>query len=381
MSLKVGLVACCLNTEHMRGMGKYVFELLRQSQQRADVHWHMFGHDSRFGMMKPDGPNITTDIFSFRGDRFQTWEQFGLPLRIRGLDLDLLHATEGALPLWQPKPTVVTVHDTLAWEERPDTLQARTYWDHVVPAALRKCAAVVTISECSRTDILKRWPWLEPKLTVIPHGIDQEYFLPADNTPLPTALLQQLGGAPYAVYLGGAMKRKRADWAIEVIAASRQPELKLVMCGFGAAARDEATASLAPELRGRVLFAEFLSDPELRTLYRGARAVLYPTLYEGFGFPAVEAQAAGVPVIFSALGSLSELVGPLSFVVPPHDLQAWVAALDEAAMDGERRAEQIRAASVWARKFAWSESFDKHLAVYQGVKRAAAPRMDQKKYA
>jgi glycosyltransferase involved in cell wall biosynthesis len=372
MSLKVGVVACCLNTEHMRGMGKYVFELLRQSHNRADLQWHMFGHDPRYGMVAPPGPGITTDVFPFRGDRFQAWEQLGLPLRMRRLDLDLLHATEGALPLWQPKPTVVTVHDTLAWEERPDTLGARTYWDHLLPAALKKSAAVVTISECSRNDILKRWPWLEPKLTVIPHGIDQEYFMPADDTPLPATLLQQLGGAPYAMYLGGPMKRKRADWAIEVIAASHQPDLKLVMCGFGAAARREASANLAPELQGRVLFAEFLSDAELRTLYRGARAVLYPTLYEGFGFPAVEAQAAGVPVIFSALGSLSELVGPLAMVVPPHDLQAWVAALDEACMDGERRAEQVRAASVWARKFAWSESFDKHLTVYRAVAGSAA---------
>jgi glycosyltransferase involved in cell wall biosynthesis len=372
MSLKVGLVACCLNTEHMRGMGKYVFELLRQSHNRADLQWHMFGQDPRYGMVTPPGPRITTDVFPFRGDRFQAWEQLGLPLRMRRLDLDLLHATEGALPLWQPKPTVVTVHDTLAWEERPDTLGARTYWDHLLPAALKKSAAVVTISECSRNDILKRWPWLELKLTVIPHGIDQEYFMPADGTPLPATLLQQLGGAPYAMYLGGPMKRKRADWAIEVIAASRQPDLKLVMCGFGATARRDASANLAPELHGRVLFAEFLSDAELRTLYRGARAVLYPTLYEGFGFPAVEAQAAGVPVIFSALGSLSELVGPLATVVPPHDLQAWVAALDEACMDGERRAEQVRAASVWARKFAWSESFDKHLAVYRAVAGSAA---------
>lgn len=367
MTLKVGLVACSLNTQHMRGMGKYLFEMLRQSQHRAEVDWHLFGQDPRYPMIKPDGPGITTDVFPFRGDRFQGWEQLGLPLRARRLDIDLLHASEGSLPLWQPKPTVVTVHDTLAWEERPDTLGARTYWDHLMPAALKKSAAVVTISECSRTDILKRWPWLEPKLTVIPHGIDQEYFMPADATPLPAALLQQLAGAAYAVYLGGPMKRKRADWAIDVFAASRQPGLKLVMCGFGAAARQEANASLAPELQGRVLFAEFLSDAALRSLYRGARAVLYPTLYEGFGFPAVEAQAAGVPVIFSALGSLGELVGPLASVVPPRDLQAWVAALDEAAVGGERRAEKVRAASEWVRKFEWSESFDKHLAVYRAV--------------
>jgi alpha-1,3-rhamnosyl/mannosyltransferase len=364
MSLKIGLVARCLNTEHLRGMGKYVFELLRQSRERGDVRWRLFGDDTGHGMATPPGVPVETDVFTFRGDRFEAWEQLGVPLRSRGIDL--LHATEGSLALWQPRPTVVTVHDTLAWEERDDTLGARTYWDHLMPAALKRCAGVITISECSRGDILKRWPWLEPKLTVIPHGIDEEFFS-AEETALPPALARQLGGAPYAVYLGGPMKRKRADWAIAVLASSKQSDLKLVMCGFNAAARREAFNALSPQLHGRVLFAEFLADAELRALYRGARAVLYPTLYEGFGFPAIEAQAAGVPVIFSALGSLAELVGPLALVVPPHDLQAWVAALDEACSGSDRREQQVRAAAAWVRKFAWSESFGKHLAVYCNV--------------
>lgn len=375
MNLKVGLVARCLNTEHVRGMGKYVFELLRQSEQRAEMQWRVLGDDLRYGMTVPPSARIVSDIFPFRGDRFAAWEQLGVPLRTRKLDIDLLHATEGALAWWQPKPTVVTLHDTLAWEERGDTLGARTYWDHLMPAALKKCAAVITISERSRTDILQRWPWLEPKLTVIPHGIDAAYFSD-DETALPAALEQQLAGAPYALYLGGPMQRKRAAWAIEVLAACRRPDLKLVMCGFGAAARREASAALAPQLQGRVLFAEFVSDAELRALYRGARAVLYPTLYEGFGFPAIEAQAAGVPVIFSALGSLTELIGPLSVVVPPYDLQAWVAALDQACagVNQAQRAQQVHEAARWVRKFAWSESFDRHLAVYRRVSAAASAR-------
>lgn len=369
--MNIGLVARCLNTEHIRGMGKYVYELLSHSKNHPDMHWRLFGDDDRHGMVTPPGANLETDVFSFRGDRFRAWEQIGLPLRLRKLDIDLLHATEGALSLWQPKPTVVTLHDTLAWEERADTLGARLYWDHTIPAALKKCAHVITISECSRTDILARWPWLEPKLTVIPHGIDEAYFTndSADNPgPMHPGLAHKIGNAPYAVYLGGPMKRKRADWAMEVIAASGQKDLKLVICGFGAAARRSAEAALPPQLQERVLFAEFLSDAELRALYRGAQAVLYPTLYEGFGFPALEAQAAGVPVIFSALGSLKELIGPLAMVVPPHDLEAWVAALERAGKLGEQRAPMVAAAAAWVRKFAWSESFASHLAVYRKVR-------------
>jgi glycosyltransferase involved in cell wall biosynthesis len=366
MSLKIGLVARCLNTEHVRGMGKYVYELLSHSQHHPEVRWHLFGDDLRYGMVTPPAANLTIDIFPFRGDRFRAWEQLGLPLRLRGMDLNLLHCTEGTLSLWQPKPTVVTLHDTLAFEERADALGARAYFDRLLPAALKACAHVITISESSRIDILARWPWLESKLTVIPHGIDEAYFRP-DDAKLPESLEHRINGAAYAVYLGGPMKRKRADWAIEVLGASPRKDLKLVMCGFGSAARKEAAEAVPQELRTRVLFAEFLSDAELRALYRGASAVLYPTLYEGFGFPALEAQAAGVPCIFSALGSLKELIGPLAMIVPAHDRDAWVAALDEACTMGEAHLERARAAAKWVRQFRWSESFAKHYAVYQSV--------------
>jgi glycosyltransferase involved in cell wall biosynthesis len=363
--MKIGLVARCLNTAHVRGMGKYVMELLRNSS--PDIAWHLFADDPRHPLLHPEGPRFTPDIFQFRGDRFRLWEQLGLPLRARRMPLSLLHCTEGALPLWQPLPTVVTLHDTLAFEERADTADERLYWDRIVPAALKRAAHVITISESSRRDILARWPELEPRLTVIYHGIEPAYFEPP-TTSIPARLQQDLDGTAYVVYLGGPMKRKRFDWALQVLAAQPDPNLKLVACGFGAQARDAARRALPHELQSRVLFAEFLSDAELHALYSGATAVLYPTLYEGFGFPAIEAQAAGTPVIFSPLGSLAELVGPLATLVPANDLPAWSAALHEAAsLSAEARADKALRARQWAHNFRWSESWRRHLDVYRQI--------------
>lgn len=363
--MRVGIVARCLNTAHVRGMGKYVMELLRHSTD--EVAWHMFADDPRHELLRPRGDRFTPDIFEFRGDRFRLWEQLGLPMRARRMPLTLLHCTEGALPLWQPLPTVVTLHDTLAFEERADTAEERLYWDHIIPAALKRAAHVITISESSRRDILARWPELEPRLTVIHHGIETAYFEPS-TAPVPATLQHALGGARYVVYLGGPMKRKRFDWAVQTLAAQPDPALKLVACGFGVNARETAHRALPRELQGRVVFAEFLTDAELLALYRGAVAVLYPTLYEGFGFPAVEAQAAGTPVLFSPLGSLAELVGPLATLLPAEDLAAWAAALHEAAtLSPEARAEKAARASAWAQSFRWSESSRRHLEVYRHV--------------
>lgn len=362
--MRVGLVARCLNTDHIRGMGRYVYELLRQSSAEPGLDWRLFGDDPGRPLATPAGLRAQSDVFAFRGDRFQLWEQIGLPHRLRRHGVDLLHCTEGSLPWWQPVPTVVTLHDTLAWQEHDGSPQARRYYERILPAALARCAGIITISQSSRRDIVARWPALEPKITVIPHGIGDEYL--AADTPTAMGELQaSLGDAPYLVYLGGPLPRKRFDWAVQVLQASDQPDLQLVACGFGAAARQLAQAHLPQALQARVHFAPFLSDEQLLALYRGAAAVLYPTLYEGFGFPAIEAQAAGAPVIFSPVSSLAELVGPLSLTAPATDLGAWVAAVRQALSLGARRQELAQSARHWAKRFSWRQSYSSHVAVYR----------------
>lgn len=362
--MKVGLVACCLNTPHIRGMGRYVQELLRNSTTAPDISWRLYADNPKQSMASPSQTNCSADVFSFRGDRLHLWEQVGLPMHARRDAVDLLHCTEGSLPWWQPVPTVVTVHDTLAWEESASSGQERFYYDQLLARALDRCARVITISESSRKDIVARWPALMHKVVVIPHGIGQEYLDP--GSPAPPGLRQrQLGEQPYLMYLGGPMERKRFNWALRVLAESGRSDLHLVACGFAESSHASRRDALPEALKSRVHFAPFLSDAELRSLYGGATAVLYPTLYEGFGFPAVEAQAAGAPVIFSAVSSLAELVGPLSLVVAADDLPAWCAAVHKAAALGARRRTYAAEAKPWAQRFSWKASFDAHLEVYR----------------
>lgn len=363
--MRVGVVARCLNGPHIRGMGRYVYELLQQSAGAPELEWVLLSDDPSRPMVVPPGLRARREVFSFRGDRFQAWEQLGLPLRTRrhGGLVDVLHCTEGSLPLWQPVPTVVTLHDTLAWAPGESPGTPRLYLDRVQPAALARCKAVITISESSRRDIVAKWPALAPRLVVIPHGIAREYL---DNDPgTPSALQARMATAPYLVYLGGPMPRKRFDWALEVLAQTGVADLHLIAIGFAAATHGTTIERVPASLRSRVHFAPFLNDAELLALYRGAVAVLYPTLYEGFGFPAVEAQAAGVPAIFSAVASLAELVGPLARVVDPYDFAAWCHEVRRALSERGQRHAQAEEARNWAGQFSWRRSYEAHLAVYQ----------------
>ena len=360
--LKIGLTATSLNCEHLRGMGKYLLEMTGRTRAEDSIDWVFFGQNKYETFHRPNGVPVSVDLFDLKGDRLHLWEQIGVPLRGRHHKVDVLHYTENSMSWWQPVPSVITIHDTIPWESGEPSF----YWDRLLPRALHRCAHVITISESSRQDILKHWPRLEPKLTVIPHGIDAAYF--GDDEAKTPTMLKDLQGKPYLLYLGGPMARKRFDWALEVLGRTPLADLQLIAIGFGGKARAEARRNVPEPMRSRVHFAPFVDDEALRALYRQAQAVLYPTLYEGFGFPAVEAQASGVPVLMSALGSLKELIGPLAVVLPAHDVEAWVAAVLEAcARPTAARAELAQRARSWAERFAWSVSYEKHLSVYRQV--------------
>lgn len=365
MTLKVGIVAQTLNVEHLRGTGRYVQELLRNTSAEDDLRWTAYAQNPSKPFRVPVGLLGKADVFDFPGDRLYLWEQVGLPRRLAHSGVELLHCAENTVPLWQPVPTIVTIHDTVLWEEERPTRMDHFYLHQVQGAALKSCSAVITISESSRRDIAGRWPFLADRLTVIPHGIADEFF---DNSsvPLPLSLQQDLQGSPYLLFLGGAQPRKRFKWALDLLAHSERDDLHLIACGFGAGT---APADQIPaELRHRVHFAPFVEDEELVTLYRNAAAAVYPTLYEGFGFPAVEAQAAGTPILLSPVSSLVDLVGPLTWAVDPHDFSAWQNALREVlSMPAAARAELATRAIEWARQFAWRQSAEKHFSLYRSV--------------
>ncbi|KQW42201.1 MULTISPECIES: glycosyltransferase family 1 protein [unclassified Roseateles] len=366
MTLNIGLIARTLNAPHLRGTGRYVQELLKNTHTADDVRWTAFGHNPAQPFRVPTDMQGRAEVFEFRGDRFHLWEQLGLPLRLRRAGLQLLHGAENTLPVWQPVPSIVTIHDTVMFEEAgPGTPQHR-YLQDVQTMALRRCAHVITISGSSRRDIAQRWPFLTDRLTVIPHGIGDDFFQP-ESMPVPPVLRQALAGAPYLLYLGGAQPRKRFGWALDLLARSDRGDLHLVACGFGAGTAP-APETLPEVLRGRVHFAPFIEDAELVALYRGATAAVYPTLYEGFGFPAVEAQAAGTPILFSPVSSLVDLVGPLAWAVPADDFAAWEAALCEVlALAPDARGELAARGMAWARQFSWRRSVEAHFAVYREV--------------
>jgi alpha-1,3-rhamnosyl/mannosyltransferase len=276
--------------------------------------------------------------------------------------VQVLHCVATTLPLWQPIPTVVTIHDTIPWDTG-EFLQAGRYRDWLLPKAFRRCAKIITISDHSRRDILRLWPDLAEKVRVIRHGLNDR-FLHYSPAPL-TQSLRDVGiREPYLLYLGGTAPRKRLEWALELFHALGRIDIDLVVCGVAELAHDEYRRNLKPELHGKVVFTPFLAAEDMPSLYQNTLGVLYPTLYEGFGVPPLNAQAVGTPVIFSNVSSLRELVGPTSIALEPDDTRAWLQAC-HSLIDRRLSAAVPDAASKhWAAQFDWRNSANAHWEVY-----------------
>ncbi len=361
--LRVAVDARCLNVEHLRGIGKSLYEFITRTSASGAVEWHLFGE-------RPDQPMHVpsqachVSVFETRGRRFAAWEQYSLPAAAARLKVDLLHSPATTAPWWQPVPTVVTVHDATRLQDDPHW-RPGFYRDRVLPAAYHRASAVMTVSNTSRRDLLARWPALKQKLHVVSPGVDERY-LDAMPDQQPVVIGEQEVSEPYLLYLGGSDPRQRLMWALQAWWTGGA-RASMVVCGLEPSAHAQIMATVPRHLQDQLILAPFVSEQDMPRLYMRAAAVLYPSLHDGFGMPVIEAQAVGTRVLFSDVGSLAELKGPGSVVLPVDDLQAWVRTIDLQLQSRSSSDGPDRIARAWARQYSWDASTDRTLAIYNSV--------------
>lgn len=356
--------ARCLNLEHLRGMGKCLWELVRRSP--PDVRWTLLSNRPDLTFHTPPSAHAQVQIFEMPGHRWHTWEQVALPLRARATGADVLYCPAMSLPWLQPLPTVVTLHDAMPWLFAEEGWPSGTYRDRILPRAFRRCNALITDSQGSHRDIITLWPALAEKVRVVPIGVSEAYF---DVDPVAArASVAEYGlTGRYLLYVGGGNPRKRLHLALDVFAKLKSSDVRLAVCGVEQSVWADVLASAPAHVRSRIVMLPFIPEQTIPGLYASALAVLYPTAYEGFGLPALEAQAAGTPVVFEAVNGLTELQGPGAVVVSGE--AEWVAALDQIVetpgpADALAKKQQMRA---WSRGFSWDVYSRRMLAIIRSV--------------
>lgn len=298
-------------------------------------------------------------LFFRNTSRWNVWAQ-RLHLREMISRYDLQHITHNHEIVTDPSRCIVTVHDAMFFSHPELNLGAERNRE-IVPPFARKAAAVITISENSKREIMEYMNVPEEKITVIPWGVDHNLLFPHEVNPN-----RWCGNEPYFISVSCDIGRKNT---ISVVRAYEQfavnnPSHHLILVWRNPSEEIRQIAD-KPELKGKIHFASNLSNEELADLYAGATASFFPSLYEGFGLPIVESMACGVPCVTCRNSSLEEVGGDAAIYVDPMDVDAMASEMEQFE-NGTYKMQSLQEKSLCqADRFTWHNCASKTIEVYR----------------
>lgn len=367
------------------GSGQYTRNLWQAlakvgAANEYSILYHHSNADQRITTARPQKTAYratTTPFDRLNSDLAKVWfEQISFPVFCRRERMDLAHVPYFAPPLRPLLPTVVTIHDLIpmvlpAYRGSP---LVRLY-THLVAAAALRAELILTDSQASKRDILRLLGLPGERVRVIPLAAEERFHPVEDAEHLKGT--KDKYGLPddYLLYLGGFDCRKNLAALLRAFARVAQEPggcHRLVIAGR----LPERDTPFFPDPRRlaretgveqEVIFIGWVAEEDKAALYSGARAFVFPSLYEGFGLPVLEALACGAPVITSNLSSLPEIVGPSGLTIDPQEPDQLAQAMIELLNDEEMQRELGRKGLERAGEFSWERTARQTLAAYEEV--------------
>ncbi len=300
------------------------------------------------------------------------WHRARIPLPVECFTgrIDLFHATDFALPPALPATrALLTVHD-LSFVRAPQAASPplKAYLDAVVPRSVARADHILADSIATKDDLIALYGCPEGKISVLYSGVEKQYQPLHDRAHLQAVRAKyELSGFDYILSVGTVQPRKNYARVIEALAMLRADGQELRYAIAGGKGWMDAEIDLAIERAGMGEFVHrlgFVADEDLPALYNGARMLAMVSLYEGFGFPVLEAMACGTPVVASDVSSLPEVAGNAALLVDPYDTAAIAKALARLNHDSRLR-EKLKADGLMqAAKFSWQLSARQLLGIY-----------------
>jgi glycosyltransferase involved in cell wall biosynthesis len=373
--VRVGITTSVIQRGHT-GVAQYVFALVRALIERGTHEYTLFVLEEDLGLFEFASGKV--EIVKIE-ERYRPpckdilWHQFVLPGLARILRLDLLHVPSYRRMIWSaPCPVMATIHDLAVFSVREKYDWKRMFYGRVVAARLaRRQSRILAISENTAQDIVRFFRIPRDRLDVVHSGLDHKRFFPGDAARAKLLCAEKFGlDRPFFLYVSRlehpAKNHVRLVEAFDRFKATTGSPWLLAFAGedwHDAIAIHQAIQS-SPNCRD-IRCTGFVNDALLPDLYRAAEVFVYPSLYEGFGMPPLEAMACGCPVICSARGALGEVVGNAAAVVEPEDVNALASQLCAVSMSPAVREQMRKAGLAQAKRFDWSESAAGTLEVYE----------------
>jgi glycosyltransferase involved in cell wall biosynthesis len=373
--MKIGLTATVVQGGRS-GVAQYVFSLIREMLPIRDIELTVFALEDEL------------PLFDFAADQIKIvpvprrasspvknilWHQTELPNLASQHQLDLLHVPSYRRLIFRaPCPTIGTIHDLAPFHVRGKYDFARMFYGRVVVKQLaRRQKELIAVSHNTARDIERFFGIPASTIKVIHNGIDHQRFYP-DSPDVARAWMANKHGveAPFFLYISRlehpAKNHERLISAFDAFKSRTGLDWKLVLGGgdwHGSAAIYEA-ASASPFAKD-ITFLGFVADEDLASLYRAARCMVYPSLFEGFGLPPVEAMACGTPVISSTRGALEEVVADAALTIDPENIEDIAQALITLSSDDTLVSQLTTKGLANAARFHWSRSAGQVAEIYR----------------
>jgi glycosyltransferase involved in cell wall biosynthesis len=358
------------------GIGHYTLELARALAMLSPVDdFHLispFAFDASIAEeLSRDAPENLRGLRPSQSLLHRRWWAIGLPLYLRQARMSLFHGTNYEIPLWGRQPTVVTIHDLSI------LLHADKHLEHLarrarrrLPLMARKASKIITATESVKREICEHLRVSPDKIAVTPYAPRRSFRpVPSQET---VETRRRLGVEDeFILFVGTIEPRKNLltlARAFDEIMRRTEQRPQLVIAGREGWLVDEFYSFIEQAgIRDRMLFTGYVAEEDLRALYSSCLVTVYPSLYEGFGLPPLEAMACGAPVITSSIQTILETVGEAARVVTPTDHQGLARAILELLENEEERARLSSAGLKRAAEFSWEKTARLTMEVYAEV--------------
>lgn len=340
-----------------------LFEVDRENE------YVIFTGKSQMNHVHWDYPNVRMVVCRIKeGESFRNhlWEQFTLPRLAKKYKVDILHSPANMAPLFYKGVSIVHIHD-LCFVVNPQwySYTFHRVYNFIIPRLARKSTLVITNSNNSRNDLLQFCDVTAEKVRLIYWAVEETFHVPPK-----TSSLNQIQEEDFILYVGSLEPRKNIASLIQAYETMRidNPDLKTKLVLIGGGSPLFADAQLRVKAyKDDIIFKGFVSDELLRAYYRKAKVVAYPSLYEGFGLPPLEAMASGAPVVTSNTSSIPEVVGDAALLISPYDILQMSQTLARVIRSPQLRESMRQAGYQQAKRFNWYRVARNILGVYYEV--------------
>jgi glycosyltransferase involved in cell wall biosynthesis len=373
--MKIGLDTTLINKPD--GAGRYTREMLRYlCKNFPQEEFIAFGPVPELPIAFPNLQYVT--YFDVRNIVYRLLYALQIHKLLRRHGVDVFHNLTNYGIYRSPCPMVTTVLDLLTYKYptlRGSRFQGLLY-RYYLPSLLKRAQHIIAISQNTRDDLLSCYG-IQDRVSVVYLGYDSERFYPGDGSGEDIAVLDKYGLIPgYILFVGYLIPKKNIETVVHALGLLRSRfacQARLVMVGKQGNG-GERVIELVEQmgLTDRVQVTGFLPDDELGAIYRNARVFVFPSIYEGFGLPVVEAMACGTPVLVSDGGSLPELVEREDCMCPAQDVGAWAEKLFSLLEDDGYHENMVRHVLNRAKIFSWDACVHETVNVYRRVLRSGA---------